>query len=462
MGKKRVLIVGGGTSGLAAAYSLLRSKEDIEVVVLEAADRAGGRIAGDEVDGFFIDTGAETFIESYSTVRKLAESLGIPLMYPPSVTGGLIYSKGDFHGGYVGGNLKQRLETLKTLILFRVFSLKAILQMLRFSRMMKKRSKDLSIEDPMKLAAFDTEQSFAAFAENNSLSDYVNEIAHVNIAAYTAASAEEIGAAYGMSVLWNFSLNRAENICLPEKGVGSFATALVRACAEATRVSTPVQRIVIENGAATGVVTESGESIPADAVICAVPATIATRIVPELPADVRDVLSRISYSPVVKVVMGLDCELFPRSMLAALFPKHSGSFLLAVVNFKCVAPGIAPEGKSLLHVLTVGDDTRALLPLSDDAIETKVVGEVRKYFPAMVQPPRFVRVYRWKEALCIPSGGMLRDVQRIRANGLDGVRGLFLAGDYTRVPVSNGALESGIDAADDSLSFLRRMKTEAD
>ncbi len=460
--RKKVVVVGGGTSGLAAAYSLLCSKEDVEVTVLEAADRAGGRIAGEEAGGFFIDTGAELFIESYGTVRKLAESLGIPLKRPPYVKGGLMYSNGRFHGIYMGGTWKQRLETLKTLLLFRVFSPKATLQMLRFIRMMRKRGNELSIEDPAKLAAFDSEGSFAAFMDDHSLGDYVNEASHVNIAAYTGAYPEEVGAAYGMSVLWNFLLNPAESVCLPERGVGSFATALVRATDEVTRLSTPVQRIVVEDGIARGAVTEAGENIAADAVICATPATTATWIVPGLPPDVRDVLSRISYSTVVKVVMGLDAELFPRGTFAAAFPKHSGSFLLGIANVKCVAPGVAPEGKNLLQAVTVGDNACSLLPLTDDEIETKVIGEVRKYFPAMPQTPHLARVYRWKEALCIASGGMLRDVLKIRTNGLDGVEGLFLAGDYMRVPISNGALESGIDAAGDSLSFLRQTAAGAD
>ena len=442
--KKKIVVVGGGTSGLAAAYSVLQSKADVEVTVLEAAGRAGGRIAGDEVDGFFIDTGAEIFIESYSTVRKLAASLNVPLKRPSAVKGGFIYGKGGFHGIYMGGNLTQRLETLKTLLSFRVYSVKATLQMLRFVKILKQRSEKLSIEDPVELMAFDTEESFAAFMKKNSLDDYLNEASHVDIAAYTAAFPEEVGAAYGMSVLWNFSLNPEENICLPENGVGSFATALVHACKEVTTVSTPIQRIIIDGGAATGVVTESGESIAADAVICATPATTTTKIIPDLPPRVQDVVSRISYSSVVKVVIGLNFELFPQGTLAAAFPKQVGSFLLLVANFKCVAPGVAPQGKNLLHAVTTGDNARALLPLSDDEIRTKVIEEIQKYFPAMPQNPHFARVYRWPEALCIASGGMLRDVHKLRENGLSGVEGLFLAGDYTRMPISNGALESGI------------------
>lgn len=66
------VIVGGGTPGLAALRSQLRSGEDVGVTVLEAAGRAGGRKAGDDVDGFFISARAENFIESNGTVRTLA------------------------------------------------------------------------------------------------------------------------------------------------------------------------------------------------------------------------------------------------------------------------------------------------------------------------------------------------------------------------------------------------------
>ena len=85
----KIVIVGGGTSGLAAAYTL-RSKygNKLEVVVLEAGDRAGGRIAGEEIDGFSIHTGASVFHESFETVRNLAESLGVPLKMSPRKKGG--------------------------------------------------------------------------------------------------------------------------------------------------------------------------------------------------------------------------------------------------------------------------------------------------------------------------------------------------------------------------------------
>ena len=109
--KARVVILGGGTSGFAAAYTLLKRQDGIEVVVLEAADRAGGRMAGDEVDGFYINTAASLFLDSYDTVRALAKDIGVPLVPSPNTKGGYIYRKGDSHAIKAGSSVKQRIQT---------------------------------------------------------------------------------------------------------------------------------------------------------------------------------------------------------------------------------------------------------------------------------------------------------------------------------------------------------------
>ncbi len=55
-GAARVVVVGAGAAGLAAASALV--EEGVEVVVLEARDRIGGRVWTDEVDGLVVDLGA--------------------------------------------------------------------------------------------------------------------------------------------------------------------------------------------------------------------------------------------------------------------------------------------------------------------------------------------------------------------------------------------------------------------
>lgn len=54
-GKKRVIVIGGGLSGLSAANQLLKICPDIDVTVLEALDRVGGRTHTVNINGFHFD-----------------------------------------------------------------------------------------------------------------------------------------------------------------------------------------------------------------------------------------------------------------------------------------------------------------------------------------------------------------------------------------------------------------------
>ena len=56
----RVAVVGGGITGLAAARRLARS--GLDVTVLEAGDRWGGKLGATVLDGVRIDTGAESVL----------------------------------------------------------------------------------------------------------------------------------------------------------------------------------------------------------------------------------------------------------------------------------------------------------------------------------------------------------------------------------------------------------------
>ncbi|MEV8337668.1 protoporphyrinogen oxidase [Leucobacter sp. NPDC077196] len=73
--RPRIAVVGGGVSGLTAARELAVAGAD--VVVVEGADRLGGRIRGAEIAGTTIDIGAESFATRGGTVAALIEDLGM-------------------------------------------------------------------------------------------------------------------------------------------------------------------------------------------------------------------------------------------------------------------------------------------------------------------------------------------------------------------------------------------------
>lgn len=78
---KRIVIIGGGISGLAAAYRLTElareTKRPLEITLLEASSRLGGIIQTEHRDGFVIERGPDSFISEKPEAVTLAKRLGI-------------------------------------------------------------------------------------------------------------------------------------------------------------------------------------------------------------------------------------------------------------------------------------------------------------------------------------------------------------------------------------------------
>lgn len=72
---QRVAVVGGGISGLSAAWYLQRSAPNLQIDVIEADNRWGGKIITHRKDGFIIDGGPDTFVTRKPEVWDLAGEL---------------------------------------------------------------------------------------------------------------------------------------------------------------------------------------------------------------------------------------------------------------------------------------------------------------------------------------------------------------------------------------------------
>jgi oxygen-dependent protoporphyrinogen oxidase len=70
-----VLVVGGGITGLTAAYALGRA--GIPTLLVEATDRLGGKVRTERSDGFLVEAGPDSFVSYRPAALELARELGL-------------------------------------------------------------------------------------------------------------------------------------------------------------------------------------------------------------------------------------------------------------------------------------------------------------------------------------------------------------------------------------------------
>ena len=453
MSDKRVVIVGGGFAGLSAAYTLM--KRGITPLLLEAEDRAGGRGKGEKVDGFSLDMGAFVFTSTYDTAFRLCGELGLPLV--PSTMKFGHYRKGRWVTTTPDQSLWNFIRHVRTAITMGFLSPAGMRSGYKVMREIHSQATYMSFAGDSPLAEIDDDESFGDYLERLR----VPEDLQVSLRApldMILGDPMPAGQALMRAYIGETMLHSGR-VYMPERGIGSLSEALANACSDVIRISTPVRRIVVADGTVTGVVVD-GETIEADAVICAVPGTKVPDLIPELPEETRRALRAVSYSTGCRVVIGLDHPPLPPGWHGALYPEDDDTPLL--LNRTAFLPACAPPGKSILDLLIGRDRARELIPLNDEEIKRELLGAARRKAPPGSALPAddeglFYRVYRWEEALCMGEPGMLAamaDVPRQIAGSIDN---LVLAGDYMRVPSVNGALSSGENAAIEVADLLASL-----
>ena len=105
----------------------------------------------------------------------------------------------------------------------------------------------------------------------------------------------------------------------------------------------------------------------------------------------------------------------------------------------------------MVHCFTYGKNARELNGMKDDEVLSILKGEVQRFVPSMPDEPFFSEIYRWDEAVCTAPPGMLREIYNLKREHYRDVKGLYLAGEYLNMPSVDGALRSGIDAAEAAL-----------
>ena len=72
-----VAVVGGGISGLSAAFSLASQRPELEIALVEASPRLGGCVRTERSDGYVIEAGPDSFLRTKPDAVALCAELGM-------------------------------------------------------------------------------------------------------------------------------------------------------------------------------------------------------------------------------------------------------------------------------------------------------------------------------------------------------------------------------------------------
>ena len=116
-----VTIVGGGLTGLTAAYYLGRAKSDWNITLYEQAPRFGGKIQTQRVDDFVVELGPDSYLGRKTEMTDLIYDLGLGDTLVSNETGqAFVYDKGSIHpipGGSIMGIPTEMMPFVKATLI---------------------------------------------------------------------------------------------------------------------------------------------------------------------------------------------------------------------------------------------------------------------------------------------------------------------------------------------------------
>ena len=452
MRRRRVAVVGGGVAGLAAAHRLV--ERGCEVVLLEATSRLGGTIATEHAGGFVVEGGPDAFITEKPWGLALCERLG--------VAGDLVGTRVGDRRTYVAS--RGRIHPLpEGFLLLAPTDLGALVASPLFSWTGKLRMA-LDLVLPRRRA--ETDESLAAFVRRRLGREALERAADPLVGGIYTADPERLSLAATMPRFHEIERRhrsvilglRAAARAAPAAGAryGLFVThrdgmgALVEAIARrlpegAVRRGTPVTGLAREGGRWR--VAAGGEPLSVDAVVLAVPAHEAARLLAPLDAGLAGALGGIEYASSATVTLGYRAADLPALRgFGFVVPAVEGRSLLACTFASRKFPHRAPEGHELLRAFVGGARRPELAGLPEQVLIGLVRGELRTLLGITAEPV-LVRVHRHPRAMPQYTVGHLERVAAIEARAA-ALPGLALAGAAYRGVGLPDCVHGGEAAAD--------------
>ncbi|MBI1941024.1 MAG: protoporphyrinogen oxidase [Acidobacteria bacterium] len=480
---RRIAVVGGGVSGLAAAYFLGRARREgapVEEFLIEARERLGGVIRTETVEGFLIEGGPDSFLAEKPEAADLCRGLGLG--------DSLMGSNDDERRTYIllGGRLVPLPDGLMLLVPTRLWPVMTTPLLSLHSKIAM--AAEWFTPPRPENADEAADDSVGSFVRRHFGEAMLENIADPLLAGVYGGDSAALSVRSVLPRFWEMekqygSLTRGtleamrkrrapslnSNQSAPQ-GLPLFMTLKegLQRIVEQMEVTLEKSRVHLRQKVAALETTSSREAgrytvrcdggtvFSADAVVLAMPAYEGAKLLSPVDAEAADLLNAIPYSSSMTVSLGYESaaalQLPPG--FGFLAPQKENRRLLACTFVHGKFPHRAPEGKALLRCFLGGSRDPEVLRLDDVEVSALVRRELREILGLSAQP-RFCRIYRWPASMPQYVVGHAKRIRKLNAR-LENHPGLFLAGNaFSGIGISD-CVRTGKAAADDVLRFLGR------
>ncbi|RTY85917.1 NAD(P)/FAD-dependent oxidoreductase [Flavobacterium sp. RSP15] len=407
--KQDVIIVGAGLAGLSAAVHLHRQGR--KVLLLEATDRAGGRIKTDSHEGFLLDRGFQVLLTAYPETQSLLDykALNLKKMLPGAT---VLYDEGSFE---IADPFRRPSAALATLFA-PVGTLKDKINTLWLKNKLQKLTIDEIFEQPEQATSKQLidygfspkmiQRFYAPFLSGIFLEDELQT----------------------SSRMFDFVMKMFSDgdVAVPELGMEEIPKQLVAMLPEGNIQCHTHVTAINENT----VITADGTVIEANQILLATTANKLTqKFFPKQKMTSRQVTNiyfEANEAPTDKAVVVLNAS-----------PNKKWVNNMTVVSN--VSKAYAPEGKVLISVSYNG-----IPPIDDATLAANMKQELKQWYGEKVSSWKILKAYRIDYAL--PNQASVRNTIAVSEIKISDT--LFICGDNLLNGSINAALKTGRLAAE--------------
>lgn len=440
----RVAVIGGGISGLSAAYFL--SQAGVPCVLIEERARLGGVIHTENVNGTLVEAGPDSFIAQKPWAMELIRELGLA----DEVIGSRDYARRTFvvrEGQLVP--LPDGLQFLAPTKLRPILTTKLFGWKTKLS---------FATEYFRKASTTDRDRSVAEFVREHYGEEANRYLAQPMLAGVYGGSSEKLSVnsvlpmfvdlerKYG-SLTRGVLVGRARRSGGKGKDSGSLFLTLRKGLQQLIdalmeRIEGSVDTV---NATAVGiektdggfrVLLSDGETLDVEQVIAAVPAYRAADLAAGMDAELADTLRAIPYHSSITAALLYEKETFdhPLKGFGFLVPANEGRTLAACTWVNTKFDHRAAADTVFLRGFVSAAEAERRMDESDDALAGLAHGEVSGLMGFQAQP-RTTKVHRWRRAMAQYEVG-----HKVRLDAIDGrvakLPGLHLGGNgYTGIGI---------------------------